>query len=63
MEFCRLEFPPNRSGWNPNFGRHLKKKMDELGLENVFVYMPDAKGCDAPAEMQEFFQKPFAKVN
>mgnify|MGYP001577918412 CR=1 FL=1 len=36
--------------------------MDELGIENVFVYVPDAKGRNVAAEMLQFFQKQFAKV-
>lgn len=53
---------PGQGIHHPNFGRQLKKKMDELGLENVFVYTPDAKGRNVQAEMLEFFKKQFSKV-
>jgi hypothetical protein len=33
-----------------------------LGIENVFVYSPDAPGRNSPAEMFEFFQKQFDAV-
>ena len=55
--------PPNaRPGQgihHPNFGRHLKAKMDELQVENVFVYRSDR---NVQSEILEFFQKQFAKV-
>jgi len=44
-----------------NFGKQLKAKMDELGIENVFVYTPEAKGRDVTKEMLDFFRKQFAK--
>ncbi len=47
---------------HPNFGKQLRKEMDALGIENVYVYTPDAKRRNANAEMLEFFQKQFAKV-
>lgn len=53
---------PGQGIHHPNFGRHLKKKMDELGLENVFVNAAETKGRNVQAEMLEFFQKQFAKV-
>ena len=53
---------PGQGIHHPNFGRHLKAKMDELKIENVFVNAPDAKGRNVQAEMLEFFQKQFAKV-
>lgn len=55
---------PGQGIHHPNFGRHLKEKMDALGIENVFVNFnqPDAKGRNVTAEMLEFFQKQFAKV-
>ena len=53
---------PGQGIHHPNFGRHLKEKMDELRIENVFVYTPDAKGRNVNAEMLAFFQKQFAKV-
>jgi acetyl esterase/lipase len=51
---------PGQGIHHPNFGRQLKKKMDGLGIENVFVYVPDAKGRNVAAEMLQFFQKQFA---
>ena len=39
------------------------KKMNELEIENVFIYTPEAKGRNPQREMLEFFQKQFAKVN
>ncbi len=53
---------PGQGIHHPNFGRHLKAKMDELEIENVFVYLPEAKGRNANTEMLEFFRKQFAKV-
>jgi acetyl esterase len=53
---------PSRGIHHPNFGKQLKAKMDDLGIENVYVYTPDAKGRNVPAETLEFFQKQFAKV-
>jgi len=53
---------PGQGIHHPNFGRQLKKKMDSLGIENTYVYTPDAKGRNVAAEMLEFFQKQFANV-
>lgn len=53
---------PGQGIHHPNFGRDLKKKMDELQIENVFVYAPDAKDRNVNSEMLEFFQKQFAAV-
>ena len=53
---------PGQGIHHPNFGRQLKKKMDELGIENVYVYVPEAKGRNVAAEMLQFFQKQFAKA-
>jgi acetyl esterase len=53
---------PGQGIHHPNFGRHLKTKMDELQIENVFIYTPDAKGRNVILEMRQFFQKQFAKV-
>lgn len=47
---------------HPNFGKQLKKAMDELGIENVYVHTADAKGRNPQLEMLAFFQKAFAKV-
>ncbi|HYG74223.1 MAG TPA: alpha/beta hydrolase [Planctomycetota bacterium] len=46
---------------HPNFGRQLKSKMDELGIENVLV-LPADKGRNVNKEMLEFFRAQFAKV-
>ena len=51
---------PGQGIHHPNFGKQLKKKMDELGIENVYVYTRDAPGRNTAAEMLEFFQKQFA---
>ncbi len=53
---------PGQGIHHPNFGKQLKQKMDGLGIENVYVFTPDAKGRNVNAEMLEFFQKQFAKV-
>lgn len=47
---------------HPNFGKQLKKAMDALGIENVYVHTADAQGRNPQREMLEFFQKAFAKV-
>lgn len=47
---------------HPNFGKHLKKSMDDLGIENVYVHTADARNRNPQLEMLEFFQKAFAKV-
>ena len=44
---------------HPNFGRHLKAKMDELGIENVFVNMSDPKADRPTTDMYDFFKKHF----
>lgn len=51
---------PGQGIHHPNFGRDLVKKMNELQIENVFVYKP--KDRDPNREMLKFFQKQFAKV-
>ncbi|HBL48584.1 MAG TPA: esterase, partial [Planctomycetaceae bacterium] len=53
---------PGQGIHHPNFGRDLVKKMNELGIENVFVYTGDNKNGASPQAMLEFFQKQFAKV-
>jgi acetyl esterase/lipase len=53
---------PGQGIHNRNFGLQLKAKMDELGIENVYVYTPDAKGRDVGKEMVDFFRKQFAKA-
>lgn len=50
---------PGQGIHHPNFGKQLKAKMDELGIENVYVYTPEAKGRNLAAEMLQFFQKQF----
>lgn len=48
---------------HPNFGKQLKKKMDELGIENVYVHTGDGpKGRNLTKEFVEFLEKQFAKV-
>ncbi|MDZ4847665.1 MAG: alpha/beta hydrolase [Pirellulaceae bacterium] len=47
---------------HPNFGKQLKKSMDELGIKNVYVHTADAKDRNPQNEMLEFFQQEFAKV-
>jgi hypothetical protein len=53
---------PGQGIHHPNFGRQLKTKMDELGIENVFVNGSDAKGRNPAAEMFAFFRKQFEKA-
>jgi acetyl esterase/lipase len=53
---------PGEGIHHPNFGRQLKEKMDELGVENVFVYVPDAKGRNVAGEMFAFIQKQLQKA-
>jgi acetyl esterase/lipase len=53
---------PGQGIHHPNFGRQLKTKMDDLGIENVYVYTPDAKGRNVNVEMRDFFKKQFDKV-
>ncbi len=53
---------PGQGIHHPNFGRHLQAKMNELGIDNVFVYTPADKGRNVNAEMCQFFSKQFAKV-
>jgi len=53
---------PGQGIHHPNFGRQLKKKMDELGIENVYIYQPESRGRNVAREMLEFFEKQFAKV-
>jgi|TARA_R100001143_G_scaffold54064_1_gene49772 hypothetical protein len=36
--------------------------MDELGIENVFVYTPESKRHNISRELVEFFQKQFDAV-
>jgi acetyl esterase len=53
---------PGQGIHHPNFGRQLKEKMDELGIENVFVYVPDAKDRNPARERFEFFEKHLQKA-
>ncbi|MDB5385399.1 MAG: Esterase [Planctomycetaceae bacterium] len=46
---------------HPNFGKQLKKKMDELGIANVYVNTTETKGVDVGSEMIKFIQEQFAK--
>lgn len=54
---------PGQGIHHPNFGRDLVKKMNELNIENVFIYTPENKGRNTQREMLEFFQKQFDKVD
>jgi acetyl esterase len=47
---------------HPNFGKQLKKAMDELGIKNVYVHTSEAKGRNPQLEMIDFFQQYFAAV-
>lgn len=51
---------PGQGIHHPNFGRQLKKKMDELGIENILVMPGDKR--NAAKEMLDFFRAQFAKV-
>jgi acetyl esterase len=50
---------PGQGIHHPNFGRQLKTKMDELGIENIFVYLP-TEPADANQRLLDFFKKQFA---
>jgi len=54
--------PPGQFIHHPNFGKQLKKAMDELGIKNVYVHTSDAKGRNPQREMVDFFQQYFAAV-
>lgn len=53
---------PGQGIHHPNFGRQLKARMDSLGIENVYVFTPEAKGRNVSEEMVQFFRKCFAEV-
>ena len=53
---------PGQGIHHPNFGRQLTKKMNELGIENVMVFVPAEPSRNTTREMFEFFQKHFAAV-
>jgi acetyl esterase/lipase len=54
---------PGQGIHHPNFGRQLKAKMDELGIENEFVYLPESKARrNSIVEFIAFFQKAFDRV-
>jgi acetyl esterase len=50
---------PGQGIHHPNFGRMLKDRMDELGIENVFVNQNAGKNQvgDAAGQMMQFFQR------
>jgi acetyl esterase len=50
---------PGQGIHHPNFGRLLKQRMDELGIENVFINQNAGKNKtgDAEAQMFDFFKK------
>jgi acetyl esterase/lipase len=52
---------PGQGIHHPNFGRQLKAKMDELGIENTFVYLP-TEPTDPNQRLFDFFTKQFAAV-
>jgi acetyl esterase len=47
---------------HPNFGKQLKARMDELGIENEYLHLSEAKSRNAVAEMVAFFQKQFGRT-
>lgn len=54
--------PDSRPGagiHHPNFGKQLKKKMDDLGIENVYVHTAEAKGANINQQLLDFIQKRF----
>lgn len=52
---------PGQGIHHPNFGRQLKTKMDELGIENTFIYLPTTP-TDVNKTLLDFFKKQFAAV-
>jgi len=50
---------PGQGIHHPNFGRHLKAKMDELKIENIFVNQSDPKADRPTMDMYGFFKKHF----
>ncbi|MGE0609201.1 MAG: alpha/beta hydrolase fold domain-containing protein [Pirellulales bacterium] len=48
---------PGQGIHHPNFGRQLKSRMDELKIENTFIYTPTHKGTPAELQMVEFFTR------
>lgn len=54
---------PGQGIHHRNFGLQLKARMDDLGIENVYVYTPEAKGRNVAKEMLDFFRKQFEKVH
>jgi acetyl esterase len=48
---------PGQGIHHPNFGRHLQERMNELSLENIFVYAPTDVNRDIVKEMLTFFRK------
>jgi acetyl esterase/lipase len=48
---------------HPNFGKQLKKRMDELGIENVYVHTSEGpRGRNHTQEFIDFAKRQFAKV-
>jgi acetyl esterase len=47
---------------HPNFGKQLKKAMDELGIENVYVHTDDAAGRNPQMDMLDFFKQKLGKA-
>lgn len=46
-----------------HLGRELVKKRNDLQIENIFVYAPEARGRDINRELVQFFQKQFERVD
>jgi acetyl esterase len=52
---------PGQGIHHPNFGKLLKQRMSELGIENVYVHTSEG-GADPNLRMLDFFKKQFATV-
>ena len=48
---------PGQGIHHPNFGKLLKREMDALKIENVYVHTKDARGTDINRQMLEFLKK------
>jgi hypothetical protein len=53
---------PGQGIHHPNFGKLLKQKMTELGIENIYVHTQEPNPGNPNLRMLEFFQKYFDKV-
>jgi acetyl esterase len=54
--------PPGKFIHHPNFGKQLKREMDQLGIENTYIHTDDAQGRDPEQEMLQFFERQFEAV-